>query len=391
MVIALNLLLGLGYSFVVPFMSLFGTKEVGMSPMLYGVFMTVNTVAAIFFGTALAHYSDVRYSRRSMLLLGSVCGALGYIGFAFLRDFRALVLVGSLLLGVSSISFSQVFALAREYLNSSNLPKTEGAFFMNAFRMFFALSWTVGPAMAAWMMKVASYPGLFIAAAGCFAGLFLVVWKCVPGGIHGGAAAQTKTGESVYRVLRRWDVLAHFLGFVLVLACGTIGMMNLPLFVTENLHGDAHHIGIIYSVAPVFELPFMLYFGMLATRIDTAKVIRIGIVIAVLYYALLSLVQAPWNVYPLQVLSAAMVAVTSGVAITYFQNYLPHHAGSATNLYSTAQRMGSLLGYLLWGAIGAHGYRTVFYVCTALAVASLLLLFVPGKPDTAEAAAPAAA
>ena len=55
MVIALNLLLGLGYSFVVPFMSLFGTKEVGMSPMLYGVFMTVNTVAAIFFGTALAH------------------------------------------------------------------------------------------------------------------------------------------------------------------------------------------------------------------------------------------------------------------------------------------------------------------------------------------------
>ena len=74
-----NVLLGLTYSFVGPFMSLFGTQEVKMSNAVFGVFMTISSVTAIVLSTWLAHWSDTRYSRRSMLLLGSVCGILGYL------------------------------------------------------------------------------------------------------------------------------------------------------------------------------------------------------------------------------------------------------------------------------------------------------------------------
>src|SRR5207237_279517 len=152
---------------------------------------------------------------------------------------------------------------------------------------------------------------------------------------------------------------------VLVFASGTIGMMNLPLLILNVLGGTEYQVGIVYSVAPIFELPLMLYFGLLATKADPAKIIRVGVVIAVAYYGLLSLVQAPWHIYPLQFLSAASVAVTSGVAITYFQNYLPHHPGSATNLYSNATRLGSTVGYLLFGTLSWNfGYRAVFYFCT---------------------------
>ena len=41
----------------------------------------------------------------------------------------------------------------------------------------------------------------------------------------------------------------------------TIGMMNLPLFILKTLHGDERNVGVAYSVAPMFELPLMLYFG----------------------------------------------------------------------------------------------------------------------------------
>jgi hypothetical protein len=42
-----NLLLGLAFSFVGPFFSMFGTIEVGMSPMYFGVFMTTNSLGAV--------------------------------------------------------------------------------------------------------------------------------------------------------------------------------------------------------------------------------------------------------------------------------------------------------------------------------------------------------
>jgi SET family sugar efflux transporter-like MFS transporter len=147
-------------------------------------------------------------------------------------------------------------------------------------------------------------------------------------------------------------------------------------------------VGIIYSIAPVFELPFMLYFGILATRTDPAKLIRIGVFLAIVYYSLLILVRTPQQIYPLQIISAAMVAITQGVAITYFQNYLPHHPGTATNLYVTAQRIGSTAGYLLFGTLDwRFGHRTVFFACSAFVVLTLALMYVPAKPDVPDSTA----
>jgi SET family sugar efflux transporter-like MFS transporter len=61
-----------------------------------------------------------------------------------------------------------------------------------------------------------------------------------------------------------------------------------------------------------------------------------------------------------------LVAVSSGLAITFFQDFLPGQAGTATNVYSNAARVGGLAGYLLFGVLGtAAGHRSVFWVCAA--------------------------
>ena len=78
------------------------------------------------------------------------------------------------------------------------------------------------------------------------------------------------------------------------------------------------------------------------------------------------------------------------MAITFFQNYLPGQAGTATNLYASAQRLGSTLGYLLFGLLAAGlGHRTLFIVCGGLCVATFALLFVHGRRPAAVAATPA--
>lgn len=380
--ILLNVLLGLAYSFVGPFMSLFGMgTEVGMSGMRFGVFMTVNALGGVLLGTWLAHYSDTHLSRRRVLLLGSWAGMLGYAGFAFARDYWVLLFIGTCVLGISSVTFSQVFAHAREALKRGGVEEAEMPFYMNAFRMFFALSWTVGPGIASWVMVATGFRGLFLCAAGCFALFLVAVLRTVPEAPP--PCARTRA-ESVFAVLGRGDVLAHFSAFVLVFASGTIGMMNLPLMMIQTLQGTERDVGIAYSLAPLFELPFMLWFGLLATRRSQAGLIRAGFIIVLVYYALLVVVTAPWQVFPLQILSAAATAVTAGVAISWFQNYLPDHPGSATNLYSNAMRIGGTVGYLLFGVLAdTCGYRVVFAVCAAFTALALLLFLV--KPRTTHA------
>jgi len=71
--------LGLSSSFVTPFLSMFGTIEVGMNPAAFGAFMMVTAVSSILIATWLAHRSDAHHSRREMLVLGSAAGALGYV------------------------------------------------------------------------------------------------------------------------------------------------------------------------------------------------------------------------------------------------------------------------------------------------------------------------
>lgn len=369
------LLLGLGYSFVGPFFSLFGTQEARMSPMVFGLFMTVTTLSGISISTILARVSDTRTTRRSMLLLGSVSGVLGYVSFAFVRDPLWLTILGSLLLGLASITFSQLFAHARELLMSSGIPIKDTPLYMNVFRLFMALAWTIGPAVASQVMIRFGFVGTFLGAATCFVMLALAVFFFIPAVPVPGTAGVVKT--SLRESLMRADVLAHFISFVLIFTAGTMCMINVPLMVINVLGGTVEHIGIIYCVAPFFELPFMFWLGLLATRGDQARLIRISVVLAVVYYGLLGVVGAPWHIYPLQILAAAITAVTQGVAITFFQNFLPGQMGTATNLFASAQRTGSMAGYMSFGVLmQVAGHRTIFEVGAGLCAVALVLLWV---------------
>ena len=155
-----------------------------------------------------------------------------------------------------------------------------------------------------------------------------------------------------------------------------LGLAALPILLLGPILGSEQDLGIAFSVAPFLELPLMLLAGVLAWRWPARRLIQGVFVLGIVYYGLLASVRAPWQVYPVQVLSAASVAVTSGSAITFFQDFLPAQPGSATNLYSNAQRIGSTSGYLVLGWLTeAAGTRGVFAVCAVgAAIASGILL-----------------
>jgi SET family sugar efflux transporter-like MFS transporter len=200
------------------------------------------------------------------------------------------------------------------------------------------------------------------------------------------AAAAGAQRVPLMQLLRRSDLLCYFSAFVLVFICMTMGIMNLPLMILQSLGGTEKQVGIAYSVAPFFELPFLVLFGLAAAKgSKPGPMIRLGVVIGVAYYLLLSQVRAPWQIYPIQILSAAMIAVLSGIAITFFQNYIPNQPGTATNLYTNANRIGSTVGYLCYGFLATgFGHRVVFLVCAGVCVAAFVLLWLAREEHEAQ-------
>jgi MFS transporter, SET family, sugar efflux transporter len=374
-----NVVLGMAVSFVLPFLSLFCTQVVGMSLAAFGVFMTASALANIVISNWLSKQSDARYSRRTLLLWGAACGAVSYGSFALLRNPWHLFVVNALLVGVASVTFSQLFAHARELMQRSEVPKSDVPLYMNVFRMAFALAWTVGPALAAFTLEQLSFGGLFGAAALLYALLFvLIVWA-----VRGTAPARAGVPADPATAAGVWakpGLVAWFAALTLMLAAHAISLNNMSLLVIHVLGGSEADVGVIFSLAPIFELPCMLYAGVLATRMPTERLMRVSMLLGGAYYLGLSLVQTPQQIYPLQFISAAMVSVTSGVAITFFQNKLPEQLGAATNLYSNAARIGSTSGYVVFGVVASRfGHRGTAIACAVLALAAFGLTALAGS------------
>ena len=88
---------------------------------------------------------------------------------------------------------------------------------------------------------------------------------------------------------------------------------------------------------------------------------------------------------------AAMVAVVSGIAITFFQSYIPNQPGTATNLYSNANRIGSTVGYLCFGSLASLlGQRSVFVVCAGICAAAFFLLWLAREEHETASSGPTA-
>ncbi|HEU5078021.1 MAG TPA: sugar efflux transporter [Opitutaceae bacterium] len=393
--LAANFALGMGYSFVVPFMSMWGTLKVQMSPVVFGTFMTITAISSVVLSTVLARWSDTHVTRRTMLILGSAGGMIGYVGYAYLTNPVALTIVGSLGLGLASVNLSQIFAHVREEFDRPENPSKAGdvPFLMSLVRVSFSLAWTVGPAIGAAVMHHFSYRGIFLGAASLFLVFLFGVLVFVPNRPHP-PIVHTAAREPMLRVLTRGDILLSFAAFVIVFAAHSINLMNLPLLITEQLGGTEKEVGYVFVVAPFAEMPLIIWAGRAAARGHMMALLRIGAATTVIYFLCLLFVRASWHIYPMQILSAISIAILTNITIPFFQELLPGQAGLATSLFTNSFNAGNLLGYFVFGLVVDHvGHRGMFGVCSALAAFTTitLLIYRHRPPPSLSAGLPARA
>jgi SET family sugar efflux transporter-like MFS transporter len=134
--------------------------------------------------------------------------------------------------------------------------------------------------------------------------------------------------------------------------------------------------GLLLGLCAALEIPLMLAFGALTTRIPIRALILGGAVCGAAYYAIATAVTSVGPLYPAQIVNALFIASVTGLGISYVQDLLPAEPGRATTLFTNTFPIGSMLAGPLFGLAQNFGFRWAYAICTALCLAGLVVLVI---------------
>jgi SET family sugar efflux transporter-like MFS transporter len=204
------------------------------------------------------------------------------------------------------------------------------------------------------------------------------------------ATARTESGAPAPAV-RRALLYLVIASLIAAQTAQTLNVQAMPLFVSSELGGSIRDAGLVLGLCAALEIPLMLGFGALATRVPLRRLIIAGSVCAIVYQLVATLATAVWMLAAAQVLQAVVIATVAGLGISYVQDLLPSQPGRATTLVSNTFPIGQVLAAPLFGLAQHFGFRLAYGLNLALCVLGLLLLLASGRVRPASRTEPAPA
>ena len=384
-------------------MALFLHDVIRASPAQTSLFLFLSALSAVLVGNAIGRFSDRPGARHRILVGGAFAGIAAFVTYAVVRDYWVLLVVALTLVAASGSLMPQVFAFGREILDQDH--PTRAMMGMNWLRMMLSLAWAAGAPLAAVLLGLIDYTGLFIAtAAAHLVILGLVTTLRRPGATTAPSAAPTATGTTATGTTAaagtatpggadasKGMLFGSAAAFVVLQCVTSLTVTTMPLFVSVDLHSSVGGAGLVLGLCAALEIPLMMVFGSLANRWPLRRLLLLGCGFGIAYTLVVSLSEAVWQVAVAQVLHACYVCAVGGLGISYFQQLLPSALGRATTLFTNAGRVSGMLAGLIFGVVEAHGYRLAYVASLGLSLAGTAILAATrgGAPAAALESAPA--
>lgn len=363
-------LTGIAGALQAPTLSLFLTTEVKVRPLWVGMFYTVNAIAGIIVSFLLAKRSDTRGDRRKLILVCCAMALANSLLFAFNRDYLTLITVGVLLAAIANTAMPQIFALAREYADSS---AREVVMFSSVMRAQLSLAWVIGPPLSFMLALNYGFTVMFMIAALIFAVSVLLVWLILPSVPR--ANVEISVDSPPIAPISAWrdpDVRLLFVASMLMWTCNTMYIIDMPLYITADLGLPERLAGWLMGTAAGLEIPAMLLAGYYVKRFGKRNMMLFAVAAGVLFYAGLVLFKFQSALMILQLFNAVFIGIIAGIGMLYFQDLMPGRPGAATTMFTNSISTGVILAGVLQGALVENfGHYAVYYLITLLAILAL--------------------
>ncbi|CAD6127927.1 sugar efflux transporter SetB [Escherichia coli] len=362
-------LTGIAGALQAPTLSIFLTDEVHARPAMVGFFFTGSAVIGILVSQFLAGRSDKRGDRKSLIVFCCLLGVLACTLFAWNRNYFVLLFVGVFLSSFGSTANPQMFALAREHADKTG---REAVMFSSFLRAQVSLAWVIGPPLAYALAMGFSFTVMYLSAAVAFIVCGVMVWLFLPS-MQKELPLATGTVEAPRR--NRRDTLLLFVICTLMWGSNSLYIINMPLFIINELHLPEKLAGVMMGTAAGLEIPTMLIAGYFAKRLGKRFLMRVAAVGGVCFYAGMLMAHSPVILLGLQLLNAIFIGILGGIGMLYFQDLMPGQAGSATTLYTNTSRVGWIIAGSVAGIVAEiWNYHAVFWFAMVMIIATLFCL-----------------
>lgn len=367
---------GIAGALLAPTLSLFLTTEVKVRPLWVGLFYTVNAIVGIAVSFLLAKRSDTRGDRRKLILVCCLMAVGNCLLFAFNRDYLTLITAGVLLSAIANTAMPQIFALAREYADSS---AREVVMFSSVMRAQLSLAWVIGPPLSFKLALNYGFTVMFVIAAATFAICALLVWFTLPSVPRVAPVEPADTliaaPSAPIAPVSAWrnpDVRRLFIASVLMWTCNTMYIIDMPLYITADLGLPENLAGLLMGTAAGLEIPAMLLAGYYVKRFGKRNMMLFAVAAGILFYAGLVVFKFKLALMVLQLFNAIFIGIIAGIGMLYFQDLMPGRPGAATTLFTNSISTGVILAGVLQGALVENlGHYAVYWLAALLAVAAL--------------------
>ncbi|MDF0380006.1 sugar efflux transporter SetB [Escherichia coli] len=362
-------LTGIAGALQTPTLSIFLTDEVHARPAMVGFFFTGSAVIRILVSQFLAGRSDKRGDRKSLIVFCCLLGVLACTLFAWNRNYFVLLFVGVFLSSFGSTANPQMFALAREHADKTG---REAVMFSSFLRAQVSLAWVIGPPLAYALAMGFSFTVMYLSAAVAFIVCGVMVWLFLPS-MQKELPLATGTVEAPRR--NRRDTLLLFVICTLMWGSNSLYIINMPLFIINELHLPEKLAGVMMGTAAGLEIPTMLIAGYFAKRLGKRFLMRVAAVGGVCFYAGMLMAHSPVILLGLQLLNAIFIGILGGIGMLYFQDLMPGQAGSATTLDTNTSRVGWIIAGSVAGIVAEiWNYHAVFWFAMVMIIATLFCL-----------------
>lgn len=359
-----------------PYFSTLAVNSFGFGDRGYAILLALSSLASVSASVVGGIRADQTANRRQVTLLAVCSLLLGTLLMTMVPGPLVFALTAALLIPVSSITFGQVFALAR--LAASRYPEDARDGIMAVIRALFAAPFVVvlplwSLAFAAGSPVTAIFPvGLILAAVMLLAVLRLwpsdkaVTWDDRPSGLSFRAALAE---------MGRPRIAARVLALGAVTGASTLYMAIISLVMVADVGRGTKDVALYVGLVAGLEVPFMLALPRFTRGIGRPTLILLGAILYALHVALLPVLAGSPLVWALIWPAAIGGAMTLTVPIAYLQDLMADRPGAGASLMAVQRLAGDVIAatcFALGTALAGYGTVAVLGVAASLIGAAAL-------------------
>lgn len=369
---------GFTYASTIPYFTLVGVKQLGLSPGNYAVLSALAAAMSMCGAVLMGFLADRSTNRKAGVMFSLGVGFLGFGLFYLLPTATTFILLLLLVTPLSSAAYSQLFAIIRSVSNS-RAPQ-EATQINSTARAAHAFSWVVVPGLVG--AYIATRPDVSASFAIAALAFLLCIFLYGNWGSPGGRAEPNKLSawqglREAFGLISSKHIALRIAALAMIANVQPANLLLLPLMITEMPNGTTQDIGIIAGLTAGLEIPLMILGGFVASRVALWKLIVAGGAVFAVYMGLVSITTSVSQIYWLAGLNALGNAIMLTLHLTYCQNLLPDRPGLGTSLLSIGALACKSIAAVVFAIAGTVlGFSGAALIACAIAVAGCCLLIV---------------